>query len=189
MIKTPPRQLILEAVITCIEKYGVDKITTRKIAKEAGTNIASINYYFRSKDELIAEALGMAVQHMLGDIFEIINNAEMSYEAVLNETFTYLFEGAVQFPGVVMAVLYPVVVEKHPEAPGTQAFHNIYESLAGRAEQAFPQKDKGELRFALSEVLSALAFNLLAPGFFGGQGEVPPAELARQYAALFFRVI
>ena len=45
MDKIPPRQLILEAVVTCIEKYGIDKLTTRRIAEAAGTNVASINYY------------------------------------------------------------------------------------------------------------------------------------------------
>ena len=54
--KTATRGLIIEAVIDCIEKYGIDKVTTRRIAEQAGTNIASINYYFRSKDVLLAAA-------------------------------------------------------------------------------------------------------------------------------------
>src|SRR5574341_1009582 len=50
-----PRDQILGAVLTAIEKHGIDSLTTRKIAEEAGTNIASINYYFRSKDLLVEE--------------------------------------------------------------------------------------------------------------------------------------
>ena len=55
-------------MIDCIEKDGINNLTTRAIAREAGTNIASINYYFRSKDALVAEALQMSLDHMLGDI-------------------------------------------------------------------------------------------------------------------------
>ena len=63
--KHATRQLILEAAIGCIEKYGLENVTTRKIAQQAGTNIASINYHFRSKDELIAETLTLTSKHML----------------------------------------------------------------------------------------------------------------------------
>ncbi len=73
--KNATRRAILEAVVTCIEKYGIDKVTTRKIAVEAGTNIASINYYFRSKDELIEETLSMTIHHMMEDVFLAIDDA------------------------------------------------------------------------------------------------------------------
>ena len=55
--RSKTRRSILEAVVTCIEKYGIDKVTTRKIAVEAGTNLASINYYFRSKENLFLAVL------------------------------------------------------------------------------------------------------------------------------------
>ncbi len=48
---------IILAAINCIEKYGLENTTIRKIGEEAGTNSASISYYFRSKD--IFEYSGM----------------------------------------------------------------------------------------------------------------------------------
>ena len=112
MTKNTSQQKIIEAVITCIEKYGVEKTTTRKIAKEAGTNIASINYYFRSKDDLIAQALGTTLQHMADDLLAILQDEEKSFNAVLREWVIYLVDGAKQYPRVFMAHMYSPLVEK-----------------------------------------------------------------------------
>lgn len=56
-----------ERIKTCardlFSRYGIEKVTIRDIAKEAGQkNGGSVNYYFRSKDDLITEILGDAAR-------------------------------------------------------------------------------------------------------------------------------
>jgi DNA-binding transcriptional regulator YbjK len=51
------RAELLEAAIHLIGAYGLDAVTHRAVAAEAGVPAASTSYYFRSKDELIDEAL------------------------------------------------------------------------------------------------------------------------------------
>jgi AcrR family transcriptional regulator len=195
MTKTPPRQLILEAVATCIEKYGIDKLTTRKIAEEAGTNVASINYYFRSKDDLVAEALSMTVNHMTEDVCTLIDDASRPFQPVLEDVFFYLIDGATRFPGISTAHLYAAVVEKRYDSPGAQAFVRVFERLVERAVEEYPQKDRGELRFQMAQVLSALMFAMLAPGFFPVPEKVQPLDeehrrtLAEAYARTFFAAL
>ncbi|MBN2385486.1 MAG: helix-turn-helix transcriptional regulator [Anaerolineales bacterium] len=99
MSKPSPRQRILPAVVVCIAKYGIDKLTTRKIAEQAGTNAASINYYFRSKDELLAEALARAIHPMLEEVLAAIDDQERPFQAVREEVFFYLIDGATRSPG------------------------------------------------------------------------------------------
>src|SRR3954453_17167500 len=48
---------LLEAAIHLIGAHGLDAVTHRAVAAEAGVPAASTSYYFRSKDELIDEAL------------------------------------------------------------------------------------------------------------------------------------
>ncbi len=193
--KTPARQLILEAVVTCIEKYGIEKLTTRKIAEEAGTNIASINYYFRSKDDLLAEAMRMTINHMMEDVFAAIDNRGQSFEATLKEVIFYLVDGAARFPGISTAHFYDVIVEKRYDSLGGQAMRRVFEGLAARAAEEFPRKDPDELRFVLVQIFAALLLNMLTPGFFPVPEKFQPLDAehcqraAEQYVRLFFAAV
>lgn len=189
MTKNDPQQLILEAVITCIEKYGLEKTTTRKIAREAGTNIASINYYFRSKDDLIAQALDVTLQHMKDDLIDIVQDAERSFDLILRAWMEYLIEGAQRYPNVFMAHMYAPLVEKRFDTPGPLAFREMVDLLGERAVQAYPEKSRPELRLGLADVISAVLFRTLAPEFFTESQNLSPAELANRYAVMFTQVI
>ena len=193
--KTPPRQLIIEAVVTCIEKYGIDKVTTRKIAEEAGTNIASINYYFRSKDDLIAEALSTTINHMTEDIFATIDDRSKPFETAVKEAFFYLIDGGFRFPGITTAHLYSAVVEKRYDSPGAMGINKAFDHFVTRTIQEYPKKDPDQLRFVLSQIFYSILLTMLAPDLF------PVAEkyrltnsensmtLAEQYTRLFFAAI
>jgi TetR/AcrR family transcriptional regulator, regulator of cefoperazone and chloramphenicol sensitivity len=189
--KTPPRRLIIEAVVTCIEKYGIDQLTTRKIAEEAGTNIASINYYFRSKEQLVNEALTMTIQHMIGDLIAVIETPERSFEQVLDEVFFYLIDGVLRFPGISMAHLYGAVVEKRYDSPGGKGINRVFDSLVQRAIRDYPGKDPDDLRLLLSQIVSSVMFMILAPGFFPVAERFRPTNsencrrLAEQYRRVF----
>ena len=189
MTKTDPQQLILEAVITCIEKYGLEKTTTRKIAREAGTNIASINYYFRSKDDLIAKALDVTLQHMKEDLIEIVQDEERSFEVILHAWMEYLIEGSQRYPRVFMAHMYAPLVEKRFDTPGPQAFREMVDLLSERAEQAYPQIGVQVLRLGLVDVISAVLFRILAPQFFPASEKLSPSELSDRYTKMFMQVI
>ncbi len=189
--KIPPRQLILEAVVTCIEKYGIDKVTTRKIATEAGTNIASINYYFRSKEDLISEALSMTINHMMEDVTSAIGDAQQSLEDVLENVFYYLLEGGLHFPGISTAHLYKAITEKKYDSLSAQAIIKVFEELVKRVSRENPQRDPVETRLLLSQILSSIMFTMLAPGFFSVArkyeftSEDHAKNLAAYYAKLF----
>jgi len=189
--KNDTRKLILEAVITCVEKYGIDKVTTRRIAEEAGTNIASINYYFRSKDELIAETLSMTITHMFEDVSKSLDDADQSFETALTEVFFYLSDGCLRFPGISRAHLFKIVMEKDYTSVSGKTFLKVFERLVERAESAYPSKNPKQLRLRLSQVLSSLMFTMLAPDFLPVAREYRLSSpknakiLAEAYASLF----
>ena len=185
--KNAAPQLILEAVVTCIEKYGVDKLTTRKIAEQAGTNIASINYYFRSKDELVAAALSMTIKHMMEDIFTALDNTEQPFERTLEDIFFYLLDGGVRFPGVSTAHLYKAIMDKQYDSIGALAMIKSFERLIQRAIQEYPRRNPQELRLRLSLILSSILFNVLAPGFLAvpQKYQLTSSENAKNLAAFY----
>ena len=191
MEKIPPRQLILAAVIACIEKYGVDKITTRKIAEEAGTNIASINYYFRSKEALVNEALSLTINHMMEDVSAAIGNQEQPFLDAFEDVLFYLVDGNLRFPGITAAHLYDAVFEKKMDTLGAQVMNKVFEQLTARAIQEYPHKNPGEVRFILSQIFASTMFMMLSPNFFRSVDSLKITDsedcrsLAKRYTQMF----
>jgi AcrR family transcriptional regulator len=191
--KSTTRQVILEAVVTCIEKYGIDKITTRKIAEEAGTNIASINYHFRSKDELVDEALSMTITHMLEDVLVAVDDTQQPFEKNLEDIFFYLLNGCLQFPGISTAHLYRAILDKQYDSVGAKAINNMFNRVAQRAIKEYPERSPDEMRLRLSQVFSSILFSMLAPNFLSvarkhqltSSGNA--RSLAASYTEMFFK--
>ena len=64
------KEKILNTTVKLLnENMNADRITVRLIANEAGVNSALINYYFHSKDALLAEAAGICMDRIAGDFF------------------------------------------------------------------------------------------------------------------------
>ena len=58
--RSPPeaiRAAIIEATIRLIGREGVDGITHRAVAREAGVSLSSTTYHFASRDEIVSDAL------------------------------------------------------------------------------------------------------------------------------------
>jgi len=104
------KRKIIEATITCIEKFGIDNLTIRNIAKESGITLSSIHYYFESKEELVQTSLITAMTHSFEDMEDIWKMEKHDFAKALFDIFEYLFEGAIKFPGITRACLYPVVM-------------------------------------------------------------------------------
>jgi len=185
--KPATREIIVEAVISCIEKYGLENVTTRRIAQQAGTNVASINYHFRSKDDLIAETLALTGKHMLDDVMQTLSDAQKPLESTLREVFCYLLEGSARFPGISRAHLTQAVMTGRKDTAGARAMRKIFNGLVERAARAYPRKYKEVLRMRLAQVMYAILFLVLSPDFFGvvSGKRLTKAEQARLYADSF----
>lgn len=66
------RRRLLDATRLCLSRDGLAAATSRQIATEAGANLASITYYFGSKDELVAEALIGALDDWLSPAIDVL---------------------------------------------------------------------------------------------------------------------
>jgi TetR/AcrR family transcriptional regulator, regulator of biofilm formation and stress response len=63
------RRAIVEAALAVIGRGGVDAVTHRAVAVEAGVPLAATTYYFGSKAELVQEALELVIARS-GEIVE-----------------------------------------------------------------------------------------------------------------------
>ena len=70
--QTDTRAALLRGARSCVAEHGLAKTTSRMIATAAGANLASITYYFGSKDELLGEALFGELSARIGPVLELL---------------------------------------------------------------------------------------------------------------------
>ena len=182
---------IVTAAITCIERQGIQNVTIRSIAKEAGVNSAAINYYFRSKDKLIAKAMATTLAHLASDLREIATDDTRPLAERLGELLDYLIEGAIQYPQVTRAHLSEPLREG---SSGSEFGGLLAEILAGIREEL----DRGrghpagrELDLLLVQLFSAAILPALMPTLFQGFSGIDFRDLRtrRAYVELLIREV
>jgi AcrR family transcriptional regulator len=97
------RARILEATVRLLYSGQLPELTTRRIAAEAQVNVAAINYYFRSKDELMDEAVQAATAAAFDRGMQMLRAPG---KPPLDRLREYLFgysTGLVKFPWVTRA--------------------------------------------------------------------------------------
>ena len=71
MEKADKRSSILEAAEKLFSELGYEGASTRQIAKEAGANMAMINYYFGSKEGVFMEIMTQRITDFKHQLYEI----------------------------------------------------------------------------------------------------------------------
>jgi AcrR family transcriptional regulator len=94
-------QQIKDAARTLFMQQGYAATTTRDIAKASGSNVALINYYFRSKENLFAEIMVEQVRTFAHGLASVVNDPSTD----LREKF------------VRMADAYLTMFEQQPDTP------------------------------------------------------------------------
>lgn len=83
MSATDTRTRILEAAVSCIERWGLAKTSLEDVANEAGLSRATVYRHFGGgRDELVTETIGWEVAQYLGRLADAIE-AEQGLEAKL----------------------------------------------------------------------------------------------------------
>jgi AcrR family transcriptional regulator len=76
------RSNLIEGTLRCLERLPSDRLTARAIVEESGANLASINYHFGSKDNLVTEAVIEGLDRWLADIDSRLGELESNQPAV-----------------------------------------------------------------------------------------------------------
>jgi AcrR family transcriptional regulator len=156
---------IINATIECIENYGLQGATSRRIAEMAGINNASINYYFRTKDILIAQTLSITLDNAFDfDNFE--SHAEDSPTQRCVTIFNDLIIGGLKYPGITRAHFYPVLVDgkySHEVVARLNLFASqLTDDLIARG-CPLPLED---LRLAIAQAILSVMMAIIAPALF-----------------------
>lgn len=162
MSQTTTREYILIATITAIEKYGVQHVTTRRIAEEAGVNNAALHYYFGTKENLVEQALAMILQRMQDDTSVILSNQE-GYPERLGALFQYLCDVLLKYPNLVRAHLTGPLMEKNPNSPFLNMTDTWLDRTCAEFEDSLTDEVHTRLRMAFQAAVSAILVAGLLP--------------------------
>lgn len=145
---------IVGAAIMCIEEYGLQGATIRRIAEKAGLNSAAINYYFRSKDKLLEKAIDVSLQNAFDwNDYQVPETytAQERVEAVL----TRLIEGAHAYPGLTRAHFFSAFAQGKYDQPGIRRLNQFLEELLQSIKHCCPGREESDLRLMFIQIMAA----------------------------------
>ncbi len=154
------KKKIILATISSIEKEGINSVTTRKVAKEAGVNIAAINYYFGSKEELLRGVMGQILHHFLQDIELILARRDLTPYSLLKVFLTFILFGSLQYPKLMKALLTSNSYNPEYTKKFFQQFNPVMEKLEKVLMQFSNYTDHRKARASLMQMVNTV----LVPG-------------------------
>ncbi|MCH1640619.1 TetR/AcrR family transcriptional regulator [Paenibacillus timonensis] len=98
------KQNIIQATLELIKTEGADQVTLRKITAAANVNLALVNYYFGSKDNLINEALKLLLTTFQAN-FSVLDDTTLNPKDRLKAFILQYVDSVLQYPGLLHEVL------------------------------------------------------------------------------------
>lgn len=152
-------QRILEASIAVIEEFGFKNTTVRRIAAKAGVNIASINYYFRTKELLMDKVIEMIVYNTF-DWSELSYTDRLPPKDQLFAVLEHLTRGAQSFTEIARALFFEAMVNGTYDTPSIKEMNRFMETLCQKMlGGGCPMKEK-DLRYAVTQIFMTGYFSV-----------------------------
>lgn len=167
------RNLILDTAEQLFAEHGFSRTSMRMITKEAGVNLASVNYHFGSKDDLINEVfvrfldpLTEALMQSLDELEIHLKGEPASTESVLNTFAEGILRANSTLPNRAMIFVRLLGLSfSEPHHGHLRSFLMArYQRVLSRyglvLKQALPELTMAELFWRLHFMLGAAGFTL-----------------------------
>lgn len=97
---------LIEATALCISKYGLDAVTTPKIAELAGVSVGSLYQYFNDKQALIEALIEQGTHEVVKALQGLIAQIESdSLEEIVKQSIQYGFSLLGQSDGLYLEIV------------------------------------------------------------------------------------
>jgi AcrR family transcriptional regulator len=172
----PPRERIVYAAMACLERTGLQGLTVRAIAAEAGVNVAAVNYYFGGKDALLAEMrarqLATGFLEPLAELDMLLAIPDMPRREALRQFFHGFIQDMCRYPRTVEAHLHDGLVRQDYSGPAFSGLTAFMEGILECTRDMLAPGSEVELRTSVAQLWSAILFLGILPGatssFLGG---------------------
>jgi AcrR family transcriptional regulator len=97
---------LIDATARCISKYGLDAVTTPKIAEMAGVSVGSLYQYFDDKQALIEALIERGTHEVVKALQTLINQIESDrLEEIVKQSIQYGFSLLRQSDGLYLEIV------------------------------------------------------------------------------------
>jgi AcrR family transcriptional regulator len=97
---------LIEATALCMSKYGLDAVTTPKIAEMAGVSVGSLYQYFDDKQALIEAFIEKGTHDVVKALQTLINQIESDrLEEIVQQSIQYGFSLLLQSDGLYLEIV------------------------------------------------------------------------------------
>lgn len=105
---------ILDRALYLMGKNRTSAVSIRAIAKEADVNVSAINYYFRTKEEMLRQVKEFYITNTLS-ISSMIDHSEYDDEERLVLSANEIMEYIIRFPGVTVILREAATLEQEDD--------------------------------------------------------------------------
>jgi len=152
------RDHILDRTIYLMGKRGTTDVSVRAIAQEAGVNVAAVNYYFSSKEQMLAQ---MADRFVGGfeEVMRLLTSPGVAPEARLRRWAAEVMRFLAEYPGILALMQRQMAAE--PLDPFGEALRAAMERAVRQLKAVLREMVGGtepeRLAFKLTLFVSTLA--------------------------------
>ncbi|ADZ83696.1 TetR/AcrR family transcriptional regulator [Cellulosilyticum sp. ST5] len=127
---------ILDRALYLMGKSGTTNVPIRAIAKEAEVNVSAINYYFRSKNEMLQQVKEFYITNTTG-VHSILDDEAYTEEERLILFANEIMEYTLRYPGLAVILKEAVSLKDQDELSKsifevTQIIHHKMERILAR---------------------------------------------------------
>lgn len=158
------KEKILNTAYKIAGEQGFHKITVRKIAKEAGVNVAAVNYHFRNKENLLRETVLVFVTTMQELIDQLFDGRELNPQN-FEEILMKITEKQLENPGIIKSIYISLIRGDVPFKNGEQTISKIFNDLVAATKNKVPFADENSIRIIFVQIFAEVLYPVLLGNF------------------------
>ncbi len=160
------RRAFLQAAEDIIAEFGYDGVTVARVCERAELPASSLYWFFKDKDDLVAEVVAGAVQKWEAARLDLTGQrAQGDWTVPLRGQLLGVLEGTAAGTGILRLGLLLLLQDGNRTSPGVQSLETVMENMQSITTDWFsavlPDTEIEEQRTELAEYLSECLFRFL----------------------------
>lgn len=153
--KQDTRSKIITVAVELIGKQVNMNVTTREIAREANVNLASINYYFRSKDNLFNEVEQFFANESR-KIYEELEQPDVEPRDKIARWALRIIEHLMEYPGILFMIATKLIQDQGKNPGIVELINNSEASLRPIMKELTGLDDEEAISFKEMQLMSGV---------------------------------